>query len=86
MTSDAIEQRLSLFQKRLTSERSNSEDSLHHHFHLLRGRPGLTKVSASLFVPSCGNSCSAENAHATDIALDEQAHFGHCALHFDLTC
>lgn len=50
MTSDAIEQRLSLFQRRLKSERSNSEDSLHHRFHLLRGRLRLiTKVSESLF-------------------------------------
>ncbi len=49
MTSDAIVQRLSLFQRRLKSERSNCEDSLHHRFHLLRGRLRITKVSESLF-------------------------------------
>lgn len=53
-TSDAIEPRMSLFQKRFTSERSNSEDSLHHHFHLLRGRLGITKVSGSLFCRHLG--------------------------------
>lgn len=47
-TSDAIEQQLSQFPRRLRSEGSNSEDSLHHRFYLLGGKLGKTKVSQSL--------------------------------------
>lgn len=39
-----------LYSKRsLTSENCYFKDSLHHRFRLLRGRPGITKVSGSLF-------------------------------------
>lgn len=48
MTSDAIEQRLSRLQRRLSSEESDSEDSLRHRFHLLGLKLGR-KVSQSLF-------------------------------------
>lgn len=79
-TSDAVEQRLSLFQRRLSSEGSNLEDSLCHLFRLLRGKLG--KISQSLFC--CYLEIVARAACNADIVLDEQARFRHCAQLLDL--
>lgn len=70
MTGDAIEPRLSLLRRRLSSEGSDLEDSLCHRFRLLRGKLGKTKVSQSLFC------CSVEGAaYSADIIPGEHAHF-----------
>lgn len=70
MTSDAIKQRLSLFQNSSSSAGSNSEDSLRHRF--LRPREGGTladiKSQPSLF----GGGCRA--AHCAGFIPREQAH------------
>lgn len=70
MTTNAIEQQLSLFQRKLLSEGSNLEDSLRHCIHLLLGKLGVRKVSQSLF---CRLVLLCRAAYNADIILDKQA-------------
>lgn len=88
MTRDAIEQQLSQFQRRLTIEGCDLEDSLRHRFHLLRGEVEDNKSQPKFIFPPFGDleRPHCRTAYSADIVPDEQAHFRYCAQLHDLVC